>query len=86
MRVRINWIFGNPFGPTAPSIVSPEHAKWLADVGSMANAAVAPAAGASAPAGILLASISAFLLNLYFNGASGDASEAVAAAKHADAH
>ena len=36
--------------------------------------------------GILLASISAFLLNLYFNGASGDSSEAVAAAKHADAH
>ena len=32
MRVGINWIFGNPFGPTAPSIVNPEHAKWLADV------------------------------------------------------
>lgn len=31
MRVGINWIFGNPFGPTAPSIVNPEHAKWLAD-------------------------------------------------------
>lgn len=50
MRIGINWIFGNPFGPTAPSVVSPEHAKWLADVGSMANAAVTPAAGASAPA------------------------------------
>lgn len=43
MRIGINWIFGNPFGPTAPSIVSPEHARWLAEVGSMANAAVVPA-------------------------------------------
>ena len=49
MRIGINWIFGNPFGPTAPNIVNPEHAKWLTDVGSMANATVAPAAGASAP-------------------------------------
>jgi xanthine/uracil permease len=45
MRVGINWIFGNPFGPTAPKIVNPEHAKWLADVASMANAAVTPASG-----------------------------------------
>ena len=29
MRIGINWIFGNPFGPTAPSIVSPEHKQWL---------------------------------------------------------
>ena len=29
MRVGINWIFGNPVGPTAPQIVSPEHAEWL---------------------------------------------------------
>jgi NCS2 family nucleobase:cation symporter-2 len=29
MRIGINWIFGNPFGPTAPKIVNPEHAKWL---------------------------------------------------------
>ncbi len=39
MRIGINWIFGNPFGPTAPSIVNPEHAKWLADVGALASAA-----------------------------------------------
>ena len=45
MRIGINWIFGNPFGPTAPNVVNPEHAKWLADVGSMANAA-----GATVPA------------------------------------
>jgi NCS2 family nucleobase:cation symporter-2 len=32
MRVGISWVFGNPVGPTAPSIVNPEHAKWLADV------------------------------------------------------
>ena len=50
MRVGINWIFGVPVGPTAPSLVSPEHAKWLADVGSMANATVTQAAGAAAPA------------------------------------
>ncbi len=57
MRVGINWIFGNPFGPTAPNIVSPEHAKWLADVGSMANATVAPLAGASAPAASVVPAI-----------------------------
>ena len=38
MRIGINWIFGNPFGPTAPSVVNPDHAKWLADVGAMAGA------------------------------------------------
>jgi uracil-xanthine permease len=43
MRIGINWIFGNPFGPTAPSIVNPEHAKWLADTTAAAGAA-APAA------------------------------------------
>jgi NCS2 family nucleobase:cation symporter-2 len=29
MRVGINWIFGNPVGPTAPSVPNPEHVKWL---------------------------------------------------------
>ena len=29
MRIGINWIFGNPFGPTAPSMPSPEHLAWL---------------------------------------------------------
>jgi uric acid transporter len=37
MRIGINWIFGNPFGPTAPSVVSPEHAKWLADATAAAG-------------------------------------------------
>ncbi len=32
MRVGINWIFGNPFGPTAPALVDPVYTKWLADV------------------------------------------------------
>jgi uracil-xanthine permease len=45
MRVGINWIFGNPFGPTAPSTVNPEHAKWLADA-----AAAATAPGSAIPA------------------------------------
>lgn len=38
MRIGINWIFGNPFGPTAPSIVNPDHAKWLADISAAAGA------------------------------------------------
>ena len=29
MRIGINWIFGNPVGPTAPLIVDPAHADWL---------------------------------------------------------
>lgn len=49
MRVGINWIFGNPVGPTAPQIVDPAHAQWLASVKSIAGAAVAPGAAASAP-------------------------------------
>ena len=36
--------------------------------------------------GILLASIAAVALNLYFNGAKSGADEAIAAAKMADAH
>ena len=31
MRVGINWIFGNPFGPTAPNIVDPAYTQWLAE-------------------------------------------------------
>lgn len=38
MRVGINWIFGNPFGPTAPKIVAPEHAAWLKAVSDLAAA------------------------------------------------
>ena len=38
MRIGINWIFGNPFGPTAPSVVNPDHAKWLADATAAATA------------------------------------------------
>ena len=52
MRVGINWIFGNPFGPTAPSVVSPEHAKWLADA---AAASTAPGSAlAAVPKGLAL--------------------------------
>ena len=45
MRIGINWIFGNPFGPTAPSIVNPEHKQWLD-----AAAAAASAPGSTLPA------------------------------------
>ncbi|MFT3813983.1 MAG: nucleobase:cation symporter-2 family protein [Acidovorax sp.] len=38
MRVGINWIFGNPVGPTAPSVVNPEYAKWLAEAQAAAGA------------------------------------------------
>ncbi len=38
MRVGINWVFGNPVGPTAPNMVDPAHAKWLADVTSPGSA------------------------------------------------
>ncbi|GAA4430017.1 nucleobase:cation symporter-2 family protein [Acidovorax lacteus] len=38
MRVGINWIFGNPVGPTAPNVVNPEHVKWLAEAQAAAGA------------------------------------------------
>ena len=38
MRVGINWIFGNPVGPTAPSVPNPEHMKWLAEAQEIASA------------------------------------------------
>ena len=42
MRIGINWIFGNPFGPTAPNVVDPVHAKWLADATAAVNLPGAP--------------------------------------------
>jgi NCS2 family nucleobase:cation symporter-2 len=53
MRVGINWIFGNPFGPTAPNVVNPEHAKWLAEVTALAGSGTAPAVPAI-PKGLAL--------------------------------
>jgi len=38
MRIGINWIFGNPVGPTAPSIVNPDHKAWLDAVTQAAKA------------------------------------------------
>lgn len=55
MRIGINWIFGNPVGPTAPMIVDPAHADWLKAVGEGAVTAGLPempaklAAAASVP-------------------------------------
>jgi uracil-xanthine permease len=51
MRIGINWIFGNPFGPTAPQIVDPAQAEWLKTVTEGAVAAGLP----PAPAGLSLA-------------------------------
>ena len=45
MRIGVNWVFGNPVGPTAPQIVNPEHAQWL---GAITEAA--QASGGSLPA------------------------------------
>ncbi|WP_103257799.1 nucleobase:cation symporter-2 family protein [Tabrizicola aquatica] len=42
MRIGINWIFGNPVGPTAPMIVDPAHAEWLKAVTEGAAAAGLP--------------------------------------------
>jgi NCS2 family nucleobase:cation symporter-2 len=45
-----------------------------------------PALGPLLDSGILLTSISAVLLNLFFNGGGGDDAAAVEAAKAAEAH
>jgi len=42
MRVGINWIFGNPFGPTAPSVVDPNYVEWLKNVQAAAGAPGSP--------------------------------------------
>ena len=38
MKVAIDWIFGLPFGSTAPQLVDPAHAQWLASVTDAAKA------------------------------------------------
>ncbi len=43
MRIGINWIFGNPFGPTAPSIPNPEHLAWLDAAKQAATTGALPA-------------------------------------------
>lgn len=50
MRVGVNWIFGNPFGPTAPKLVDPAHAEWLAAM----KAAAAAGGGPAIPDGLVL--------------------------------
>ena len=45
MRVGINWIFGTPVGPTAPHLVSPEHAAWLEQVTALGGTVPPPPAG-----------------------------------------
>ncbi|MFO1104537.1 MAG: nucleobase:cation symporter-2 family protein [Amaricoccus sp.] len=53
MRIGINWIFGNPVGPTAPKLIDPASADWLKTVSGLAGAdgATVPAP----PAGVTLA-------------------------------
>ena len=53
MRIGINWIFGNPVGPTAPRLVDPAHEAWLAQAADLAAAsggALAPPPPGLAPA------------------------------------
>jgi NCS2 family nucleobase:cation symporter-2 len=50
MRVGINWIFGNPFGPTAPKLVDPAHSEWLAQMKTLAETG-----GPAVPDGLALA-------------------------------
>lgn len=52
MRVGINWVFGNPFGPTAPKIVDPAHLEWLTAVRTLA--AEAGSAMPPLPEGLVL--------------------------------
>ncbi|WP_104665565.1 nucleobase:cation symporter-2 family protein [Ensifer adhaerens] len=49
MRVGVNWIFGNPFGPTAPKLVDPTHAEWLAGLKK-----AAATGGPAVPDGLVL--------------------------------
>lgn len=42
MRIGINWVFGNPVGPTAPSIINPDHAQWLTQIKGLAGAPALP--------------------------------------------
>ncbi len=53
MRVGVNWIFGNPVGPTAPLVVTPEHSEWLSTVRS--SAAVGQPGFPPVPQGLALA-------------------------------
>lgn len=46
MKVGINWIFGLPFGPTAPKLVDPAHSAWL----NNAMVGLTSATGSNAPA------------------------------------
>ncbi|MYN12549.1 purine permease [Pusillimonas sp. TS35] len=38
MRVGVNWIFGNPVGPTAPNLVDPSYSQWLEKAAQLAGA------------------------------------------------
>ncbi|AXC51297.1 purine permease [Paracoccus suum] len=42
MRIGINWIFGNPVGPTAPKLVTPEAAAWMKHIAEMSGTGTVP--------------------------------------------
>lgn len=42
MRIGINWIFGNPVGPTAPTVINPEHTQWLEATKALAGNTLPP--------------------------------------------
>ncbi len=54
MRIGINWIFGNPVGPTAPMIVDPAHAEWLKAATEAAAAGLPEAPAKLAPAATMM--------------------------------
>ncbi|RFC63395.1 purine permease [Fulvimarina endophytica] len=51
MRIGINWIFGQPVGPTAPKVVDPAYAAWLDQMRQLNAAAGVP----EVPAGLTIA-------------------------------
>ncbi len=72
MRIGINWIFGNPVGPTAPKLVAPENAAWLkavTDLAAQPGSTVPPV-----PPGL---NIAASMPNVAYAPASGIAISAV---------
>lgn len=49
MRIGINWIFGNPVGPTAPLVINPEHTAWLETTKALSTAPTGLALAPSVP-------------------------------------
>jgi hypothetical protein len=81
----------NPVEQSAFGVQRSDRAAWFDEAGGLTGLWVRRMLAALGwlsgfESGILLASISAVLLNLYFNGGKGDDAAAIQAAKQADAH